>query len=74
MLSELIPYEIAYLEQELSFHVALIAKFSQDGVRFVRRDHDRRSREFMKGDAHAVVYVWDGQIFRREEAVTFDYR
>ena len=43
-------------------------------MRFVRRDHDRRFREVMKGDAHAVVYVWDGQIFRREEAVPSDYR
>ena len=72
--SEVISYETAYLEQELSFHEALIAKFSREGMRFVRRDHDRRFREFMKGDAHAVVYVWDGQIFRREEAVPSDYR
>ncbi|MDR0981411.1 MAG: YkgJ family cysteine cluster protein [Methanocalculaceae archaeon] len=69
-----IAYETAYLEQEIAFHEAVIAKFSQENIRFVRRDHDRRTREFLKGDVPAVVYVWDGKTFSREEAVPAEYR
>lgn len=69
-----IAYETAYLEQEIAFHEALTAKFSQENIRFVRRDHDRRTREFLKGVAHATVYVWDGKMFSREEAVPAEYR
>lgn len=71
---DVIAYETAYLEQEIAFHEALIEKFSREKIRFVRRDHDRRTREFLKGDVPAVVYVWDGETFSREQAVPAGYR
>lgn len=72
--TEVIAYETAYLEQEIAFHEALLAAFTKNGIRFVRRDHDQRTREFLKGDRPASVYVWDGEKLTRESAAPADYQ
>ncbi|MCK9314417.1 MAG: YkgJ family cysteine cluster protein [Methanocorpusculum sp.] len=61
-----ISYEAAYLEQEIEFHKAVIQKFADEKIRFVRKDHDRRVHEFLK-TGRAVVYVWDGSSLVKEE-------
>lgn len=62
---ETIVYETAYLEQEIAFHKAILQKFSEEGVRFVRKDHDARVRAFLK-TGKATVFVWDGSGFVQE--------
>ena len=63
---ETIVYETAYLKQEIAFHTAVLQKFSEEGIRFVRKDHDLRVRAFLK-TGKATVFVWDGSGFVKEE-------
>lgn len=72
--AEVIAYETAYLEQEIAFHEAVLTRFSAASLRFVRRDHDRRMREFLHGDRTVPVYVWNGGELFLEQAVAGDYR
>ncbi|MDU9375522.1 hypothetical protein McpSp1_00960 [Methanocorpusculaceae archaeon Sp1] len=72
--AEVIAYETAYLLQEIEFHEAVLAKFSEKGIRFVRRDHDLRMREFLRGEEAASVYVWNGEELCLEQAMPGDYR
>jgi len=61
-----ISYEIAFLEQEIAFHKAVLQKFSDEGIRFVRKDHDARVRAFLK-TGKATVFVWDGLSLIKED-------
>ena len=63
---ETIVYETAFLGQEIAFHKAVLQKFSDEGIRFVRKDHDVRIRAFLK-TGKATVFVWDGSAFVEEE-------
>ncbi|HJJ27914.1 MAG TPA: YkgJ family cysteine cluster protein [Methanocorpusculum sp.] len=58
-------YETGYLVQEILFHKFLLKTFAARGEKFVRRDHDARTRAFQKS-GQAVVYVFDGEKFVRE--------
>ena len=62
---ETIGYETAFLEQEIAFHKAVLQKFSDEGIRFVRKDHDARVRAFLK-TGKATVFVWDGSDLVKE--------
>ncbi len=66
-------YETAYLQQEITFHKALLEKFREEGIRFVRKDHDMRMRNFLRGGT-AVVRVWDGEEFIPETVSGEQYR
>lgn len=59
-------YETAYLKQEIAFHRLLLETLKTRGEKFIRRDHDARTRA-MKKSGHAVVFVFDGEKFVREE-------
>ena len=72
--SDVIGYETAYLSQEIAFHEALLARFADQTIRFVRRDHDLRMRNFFQKSGSATVYVWDGSELRSETAAAADYR
>ena len=72
--SDVIAYETAYLSQEIAFHEALLARFADQTIRFVRRDHDLRMRNFFQKSGSATVYVWDGSELRSETAAAADYR
>ncbi|MDR3102002.1 MAG: YkgJ family cysteine cluster protein [Methanocalculaceae archaeon] len=72
--ADVIAYETAYLEQEILFHEALLEMFSAAGIRFVRRDHDRRLRNFLKNSSETVVYVGDDGALRPERVQASDYR
>ncbi len=61
-----IAYETAFLEQEIAFHQAVLEKFAEEKIRFVRKDHDARIREFLK-TGKATVFVWDGSNLVQEE-------
>lgn len=63
---ETIVYETAFLEQEIAFHKAVLQTFSDEGIRFVRKDHDARVRAFLK-NGKATVFVWDGSDLVKEE-------
>lgn len=61
-----ITYETVFLEQEIAFHQAVLLKFAEEKIRFSRKDHDSRVREFLK-TGRATVFVWDGSDFIQEE-------
>jgi len=63
---ETIGYETAFLEQEIAFHIAVLQKFSDEDIRFVRKDHDARVRAFLK-TGKATVFVWDGLSLIKED-------
>lgn len=72
--AEVVAYETAYLEQEIAFHEALLTRFSAASLRFVRRDHDCRMREFLHGESTASVFVWNDGELVLEHAGPDDYR
>ena len=65
---ETFAYEISYLEQEIAFHKLLLETFAARKERFIRKDHDTRSRAFMKTGT-ADVYVFDGEKFVKEHVI-----
>lgn len=66
-------YETACLQQEIAFHEALLEKFREEEIRFVRKDHDLRMRNFRRG-GDAVVMVWNGDGFTPETVSGEQYR
>jgi len=57
---ETLAYETAYLKQEIAFHKLLIETFAKRSERFVRKEHDARTRA-LKKNGQATVFVFDGE-------------
>lgn len=55
---EIFLYETKFLEQQIAFHEAIIKIFSKRNEKFIRRDHDKRVREFLRGKT-SRVFVYD---------------
>lgn len=60
---ETIAYEDAWLTQMISFYTAAGGLFGREQKRHVRREYDKKIREFREGAA-IQVYVWHQGIFR----------
>jgi Fe-S-cluster containining protein len=58
-------YEEAYLRQIIDFHEAVQVNFKKNGLKHVQRTHDRKMREFLKGECEIEVFVYSRYGFEK---------